>query len=101
MPDERIIDPVIQAGEKKAVLVSSVDPSGDQWIQERNYKKSFYDWDSNRNVTFIGRYSSATAVSGDQDCEVTKFVYFSNQDLKLRQTLTGSWQNHSVLNWDE
>lgn len=88
-------------GPKIAFPVIVLGPSGDTQAEDRDFRKTFYDWDSDNDLTYKGEYRSATAVSGDQDCVITKYVYFANKDLKIRQTLEGSWQNHAALSWDE
>lgn len=82
-----------------AAVVILVGGSGDQIRFEEEFKTKFFDSNSSKQITYMGRYLSATAVSGDGGCIIDKFLYLSNGVIKASQRLTGTWSGHTSLAW--
>lgn len=91
---------VDQVGQKGALNVLISGPSGEQLISGVEFRKVYYDLDGSNNTTYAGRYRNASAVSGDQDCLITKYTYDGSNNVRRQQTLTGSWTNHAGLAWE-
>ena len=89
-----------RVGGRGALMVLASGPSGEQLVAGVEFRKIYYDLDASNNTTYVGRYRSASAASGDQDCLITKYTYDGSNNVRKQQTLNGSWVNHAALAWE-
>ncbi len=77
--------------------------SGDQLLVSSPadaYKHQIFVYDSDGNVTYIGRHANHKESTASTDWKVWKYTWTSGNCTKIEGWLEGAWDDYSTLAWE-